>query len=103
MTVSRGGGEIARVSQGKLLPFNSMVCFESGSKLTGGYLEKHGSDGVPGGGGLCKGGDFARGGGGTSRTSSLGSMAVGCCAQSWSVGIHVDKNRPPEEVGRGWI
>ena len=58
MTVSRGGGEIARVSQGKLLPFNSMVCFESGSKLTGGYLEKHGSDGVPGGGG----GDFARGG-----------------------------------------
>ena len=28
-------------------------------------LEKHGSDGVPGGGGLCKGGDFARGGEGT--------------------------------------
>ena len=71
MTVSRGGGEIARVSQGKLLPFNSMVCFESGSKLTGGYLEKHGSDGVPGGGGgALQGGGLCKGGGGGSSFAS---------------------------------
>ena len=48
-----------------------MVCFESGSKLTGGYLEKHGSDGVPGGGGALQGGGLCKGGGGGTRYSLI--------------------------------